>query len=138
VPAPVVLDAPGAEIGVIGYGTSHWAIDESLAQLEREAGLAVSYLRLRAYPFNGDLGAFIDRCARVYVVEQNRDAQMLSLMRLELGAERIAKLRSVLHFNGLPIDARSVTDDILIQEGRKARADAHADVVSAGLHAGGE
>ena len=63
------------------------------------------------------LEAFIDAHDRVYVVEQNRDAQLLQLMRLELTPERIAKLRSVLHYNGLPIDARSVTDDILAQEG---------------------
>jgi hypothetical protein len=52
----------------------------------------------------------------VYVVEQNRDAQMAALMRLELEPARIAKLRSVLHYNGLPIDARSITDGILVQE----------------------
>jgi len=45
---------------------------------------------------------------------------LLRLMRFELTPERIAKLRSVLHYNGLPIDARSLTDDILVQEGRKA------------------
>jgi 2-oxoglutarate ferredoxin oxidoreductase subunit alpha len=56
----------------------------------------------------------------VYVVEQNRDAQMLGLMRLELDASRIAKLRSVLHYNGLPIDARSISDEILAQEGLTA------------------
>jgi hypothetical protein len=55
-------------------------------------------------------------------VEQNRDAQMKGLMRLELSAERIAKLRSVLHYSGLPIDARSITDEILVQEGGKDAA----------------
>jgi 2-oxoglutarate ferredoxin oxidoreductase subunit alpha len=121
VPKPEIEDAPGAAIGIIGYGTSHWAIDESRDQLSRENTVRTSYLRLRAYPFTSDLGEFIDRHQRVYVVEQNRDAQMLSLMRLELSAARIAKLRSVRHFSGLPIDARSVTDEILIQEGLKAR-----------------
>jgi 2-oxoglutarate/2-oxoacid ferredoxin oxidoreductase subunit alpha len=121
VPKPEIEDAPGAAIGIIGYGTSHWAIDESRDQLSRENTVRTSYLRLRAYPFTSDLGEFIDRHQRVYVVEQNRDAQMLSLMRLELSAAQIAKLRSVRHFSGLPIDARSVTDEILIQEGLKAR-----------------
>jgi 2-oxoglutarate/2-oxoacid ferredoxin oxidoreductase subunit alpha len=138
VPAPEVVDEPGAEIGIIGYGTSHWAIEECRAQLAREADVKAGYLRLRAYPFTDDVLAFVDRYARIYVVEQNRDAQMLGLMRLELSAERIAKLRSVLHYNGLPIDARSVSDEILVQEGRKARAGVHADTVSAGMHAGGE
>jgi 2-oxoglutarate/2-oxoacid ferredoxin oxidoreductase subunit alpha len=138
VPKPEVFDEAGADIGIIGYGTSHWAIEECRAQLERESGVKAGYLRLRAYPFTDDLGAFIDRYSRVYVVEQNRDAQVLGLMRLELPVERIAKLRSVVHYNGLPIDARSVTDEILVQEGRQARAAVHADTVSAGMHAGGE
>ena len=72
---------------------------------------------MRAYPFTEDLGAFIDAHDRIYIVEQNRDAQLLMLMKLELPPERVAKLRSVLHYNGLPIDARSISDDILAQEG---------------------
>jgi 2-oxoglutarate ferredoxin oxidoreductase subunit alpha len=137
VPGPEVSDAPGAEIGIIGYGTSHWAIDESRDQLEREMGIRSGYLRLRAYPFTEELAAFVERHARTYVVEQNRDGQMLGLMRLELAPGQIAKLRSVLHFNGLPIDARSITDEILVQEGKKTRS-ATRSGVSAALAAGGE
>ena len=51
------------------------------------------------------------------MIEQNRDAQLLQLMKLELSPARQMKLRSVLHYNGLPIDARSITDDVLAQEG---------------------
>jgi 2-oxoglutarate ferredoxin oxidoreductase subunit alpha len=120
VPKPDVQDAAGAAVGIIGYGSSHWAIDESRDQLARENDLRTGYLRLRAYPFTPELGAFIDRYQRIYVVEQNRDAQMLSLMRLELTGAEISKLRSVRHYSGLPIDARSVTDEILVQEGLKA------------------
>jgi 2-oxoglutarate/2-oxoacid ferredoxin oxidoreductase subunit alpha len=138
VPAPEVEGSPEAEIGIVGYGTSHWAIDEARDQLEREQGIKTEYLRLRAYPFTDDLGAFIDRHPRVYVVEQNRDAQMVALMRLELSAERIARLRSVLHYNGLPIDARSVSEEILVQEGRKTRDDVSKPAVSAAMAAGGE
>ncbi len=137
VPRPEVTDAPGAEIGIIGFGSSHWAIDESRDQLARESGLAAAYLRLRAYPFTEELAAFVDRYSRIYVVEQNRDAQMLGLMRLDMTAEQIARLRSVLHFNGLPLDARSITDEILVQEGKKERT-AQRSAVSAGLAAGGE
>jgi 2-oxoglutarate ferredoxin oxidoreductase subunit alpha len=117
VPAPVVEHAAGAKVGIIAYGTSHWAIMESRDQLRKEAGLETSYLRLRAFPFNEDLGKFIDAYDRVYVIEQNRDAQMLGLMRQELNGDQINKLRKVLHYNGLPIDARSITDDILAKEG---------------------
>jgi 2-oxoglutarate ferredoxin oxidoreductase subunit alpha len=137
VPKPEVLDVPGAQIGIIGFGTSHWAIEESRDQLARETGTGTGYLRVRAYPFTEDLAAFVARYPRIYVVEQNRDAQMLGLMRLELPAEQIAKLRSVLHFNGLPIDARSITDEILVQEGKKERTAARSGV-SAAMAAGGE
>ena len=138
VPRPEVQHAAGARVGLIAYGTSHWAVEESRAQLQREAGIETGYLRLRAYPFTDDLGAFVDRYDRVYLVEQNRDAQMLGLMRLELSPGRVARLRSVLHYNGLPIDARSITDDVLIQEGLKAESARAHTRVSAALAAGGE
>jgi 2-oxoglutarate/2-oxoacid ferredoxin oxidoreductase subunit alpha len=127
VPKPAVVHENGAEIGIIGYGTSHWAIEESREQLQREFGVRTGYLRLRAYPFTADLDEFLDRYSRIYVVEQNRDAQMLGLMRLEYAPERVAKLRSVLHYSGLPIDARSVTDLIEEQEGLKRPH--HADAL---------
>jgi 2-oxoglutarate ferredoxin oxidoreductase subunit alpha len=136
VPKPVVDQVAGAKIGIIGYGTSHWAITESRDQLREETDVKTSYFRLRAYPFTDDLTAFVDAHERLYVVEQNRDAQLLQLMRLELTPERITKLRSVLHYNGLPIDARSITDDVLAQEGFEV-AKKQAAKVSAGS-AGGE
>jgi 2-oxoglutarate/2-oxoacid ferredoxin oxidoreductase subunit alpha len=130
-PRPEVIHDDGAEIGIIGYGTSHWAIEESRTQLEREFRVRTGYLRLRAYPFTEELEAFLDRYARIYVVEQNRDAQMLALMRLEISPAHSAKLRSVLHYSGLPIDARSVTDAIEAQEGLKGRQDREALVSAA-------
>jgi 2-oxoglutarate ferredoxin oxidoreductase subunit alpha len=120
VPQPVVDLDESARVGIIAYGTSHWAIIESRDQLVAEHGLATSYLRLRAYPFSEAVASFIDAHDRVYVVEQNRDGQMLALLRQELGAAHIAKLRSVRHYNGLPIDARSVTDEIMAHESRSA------------------
>ena len=101
----------GREIGVIGYGTSHWAIEESRGQLEREFGVhdrLPAAARLSVHRRSST--QFIDRYSRIYLVEQNRDAQMLGLMRLDCTPERVAKIRSVLHYSGLPIDARSVTD----------------------------
>jgi len=117
VPKPEIDAVAGAKIGLIGYGTSHWAITESRDQLREETDVKTSYFRLRAYPFTEELARFIDAHDRLYIVEQNRDAQLLHLMKLELTPERVAKLRSVLHYNGLPIDARSITDDVLSQEG---------------------
>jgi 2-oxoglutarate ferredoxin oxidoreductase subunit alpha len=116
VPAPVVQLDEKASIGIIAYGSSHWAVDEARDQLREEADVATSYLRLRGYPFTPEIDDFIRRHDRVYVVEQNRDAQMLSLLRMDTDATQVARLRSVLHYNGLPIDARSITDSILAQE----------------------
>ena len=136
VPAPVVQSNPKAKIGLIGFGTSHFATEESRDQLLEEFKVETSYFRVRAYPFNDELAAFVDAHERIYVIEQNRDAQMRQLMKLELTPERQLKLRSVLHYNGLPIDARSITDDVLAQEGFEV-AKKTATRVSAGT-AGGE
>ncbi|HYT75041.1 MAG TPA: 2-oxoacid:acceptor oxidoreductase subunit alpha [Vicinamibacterales bacterium] len=125
VPQPIVEDAE-AEIGIIAYGSSHWAVVESRVQLEQEAGIRTAYLRIRAYPFPDEVAAFMRRYPRIYVVEQNRDAQMKMLLRADLPVDATNHARSVLHYNGLPIDARSVTDEILIQEGRKTRPAGHA------------
>src|SRR5262249_36744021 len=136
VPAPVVDNNAKAKIGFLGYGTSHFAIEESRDQLREETKVDTSYYRLRAYPFTEHLTAFVDAHERIYVIEQNRDAQLLQLMKLELSPDRQTKLRSVLHYNGLPIDARSITDDVLAQEGYEV-AKKTAVRVSAGS-AGGE
>ena len=95
---------------------SHWAVTESRDQLQAEASLPTSYLRLRAYPFSEAVEDFVRRHDRVYVVEQNRDAQMMSLLRMDLDPALQTRLRSVLHYSGLPIDARSVTESIVAQE----------------------
>lgn len=118
VPAPILDEVDGADVGIIAYGTTHWAIVESRDQLQSESELETSYLRLRALPFNDALAAFVEKYPRIYVVEQNRDAQMLRLIQLELAErpELLAKLRSVLHYDGHPIDARTVTEDLLGQE----------------------
>ena len=117
VPAPLVVQTGKSKVGVIAYGTSDFAVAESRDQLKKEYGLEADYLRIRAYPFAKEIHQFIASHERVYVVEQNRDAQMLSLLKLDLPASETLKLRSVRHFNGLPIDARSVTDEIVLQEG---------------------
>jgi 2-oxoglutarate ferredoxin oxidoreductase subunit alpha len=118
VPKAEVEYNPKATVGFVAFGTSHYAVEESRDQLKSEYGIETSYLRLRAYPFTKDLLDFIHRHERVYVIEQNRDAQMLGLMRLEYGASEIAKLRSMKYYGGLPLDARTVTDDIVRQEGK--------------------
>lgn len=116
VPRPAVDYNPKAEIGFVAFGTSHYAVAESRDQLKSEFGIETSYLRLKAYPFTPELLDFVRRHERIYVVEQNRDAQMLGLMRMDFDAEDIAKLRSMKYYGGLPLDARTVTDDVVHQE----------------------
>ncbi len=116
VPRPDVEMLAKGNVGIIAYGTSHWAVVESRDQLSTEAQLTTSYLRLKAYPFTPEVFEFIDTCDRVYVVEQNRDSQMLSLLRMECNPAQIAKLRTIPHYAGLPIDGRSVTTELLKQE----------------------
>jgi 2-oxoglutarate ferredoxin oxidoreductase subunit alpha len=118
VPAPMVQIAERAKIGFIAVGTSDYAVREACDQLKSDYDIEASYLRLKAYPFTPHLQDFIRRHERIYVVDQNRDAQLLGLMRLELDADLIAKLRSVRYYGGLPLDARTVTEEVAGQEGK--------------------
>jgi 2-oxoglutarate ferredoxin oxidoreductase subunit alpha len=118
VPRPELTKGNNAKIGIIGYGTSHWGITESRDQLRDEYQMETDYLRLRAYPFTREVHEFIEQHERIYVVEQNRDAQMLSLLKLDLKPELITRLRSIAHITGLPLDARSITDELTSMEGK--------------------
>jgi len=111
VPPPVVELTDGAEVGIIEFGSSHWAVIEARDQL-KAAGIPTSCLLLKALPFTADMAAFLERHPRIYVVEQNRDGQMTERVRLEV-PELAGKVRPVLHYDGLPLDARSVSDEIL-------------------------
>jgi len=118
IPRPEIVRNEGNQVGIIAYGTSHHALVETVDQLETEYGVKADYLRLRAYPFTRETHEFIATHRRVYIVDQNRDGQMLELLKLDIAVPDIGKLRGVRHYNGLPIDARSVTDEIISQEGR--------------------
>jgi 2-oxoglutarate/2-oxoacid ferredoxin oxidoreductase subunit alpha len=116
VPAPLTETMPNAEIGIIAFGSSHWALIESRDQLRVEHNLPTDYLRIRAYPFAPEIADFVRAHKRVYVVEQNRDAQMFNLLKIDLDGELVPRLRSVARLDGLPLDARSVTDDVASRE----------------------
>ena len=117
VPRPEIIETGKTRLGLIAFGSSDFATRESRDQLKREYGIDTDYLRLRAYPFSAEMHEFVASHDRIYVIEQNRDAQMLSLIKLDIRAQDVVKLRSIRHFNGLPIDARSITDDLITQEG---------------------
>jgi 2-oxoglutarate/2-oxoacid ferredoxin oxidoreductase subunit alpha len=118
VPKPEMVANGTSRVGVIGYGTTHWAMTESRDQLKKEYKIEVDYLRLRAFPFTKEVHDFIASHDRVYIIDQNRDGQMRDLLKLDIDPLQIPKLRSVRHYNGLPIDARSITDEIISQEGK--------------------
>ena len=118
VPRPEVAANGTSKIGIIAYGTTHWAITEARDQLSQEYKVATDYLRVRSYPFTREVHDFIERHDRTYIVEQNRDGQMASLLKLDLKPELAPRLRSICHIHGLPIDARSVTDELMMREGQ--------------------
>ena len=117
VPAPVTVKNGTSKIGFLAYGTTDFALRESLDQIKKEYGQEVDYMRIRAYPFAHEIHDFVASHERVYVVEQDRDAQLASLLKLDLPAEQVMKLRSILHFNGLPVDARTITEEFATKEG---------------------
>jgi len=117
VPAPEIVQNGKSKVGLIAFGSSDFAVRESRDQLKKEHGLETDYLRLRAFPFPHDVLDFVASHDRIYVIEQNRDAQMLSLLKLDLPVKELSKLRSVRYFGGMPLDARTVTDGLVLQEG---------------------
>lgn len=112
VPKSVSNEVSGAEIGILAYGSTDLAMSESRDLLSKD-GIKTNYLRLRALPFGDEVKEFYKKNKRVYVVEQNRDGQMFEIINHELGAELALKSRSVKHYDGLPIFAKTVSDQIL-------------------------
>ncbi len=111
VPAPELRKASGdARVGVIHFGTSEASTLEAIDYLAEE-GVAVDSLRLRAFPFSEEVEQFIASHETVFVVEQNRDAQMRSLLINECDIAP-SKLLSVLNYDGMPITARKIRDSI--------------------------
>ena len=107
VPRPVRQDAAEpARFGAIYYGSTSPAMDEAAELLARQ-GVALDLLRVRGFPFHDDVMDFIAQHERVFVVEQNRDAQLRTLL-INEGEIDPAKLTRVLHYDGTPITARFI------------------------------
>jgi 2-oxoglutarate ferredoxin oxidoreductase subunit alpha len=114
VPMPELVGAAkgGAKVGVIHFGSSRHATLEAVDSLAA-LGIAVDTLRIRGFPFHKSVDAFIDQHDTMFVVEQNRDAQMRTLLVNEcLVSPR--DLISILNYNGTPISARKIFDEIMI------------------------
>jgi 2-oxoglutarate ferredoxin oxidoreductase subunit alpha len=117
VPAPEIRPAraPSAA-GVLHFGTSAFAVDEALDLLREGHGVDLDACRVRAYPFHARVGEFLASHERVFVVEQNRDGQMRRLLSADY-PEHAPRLRSVLHYDGWPLDAGTVVEALRAAEG---------------------
>lgn len=121
-PAPILEAHQSSSIGVIAYGSSHDAMRESVVELKETYGIEVDYLRIRSYPFHSSVEEFLATHDVIYVVEQNRDAQMLNLLSSENDLRKYApKLLPILHYNGLPIPANFISDQISLLEKKEVR-----------------
>ena len=112
VPRPIV-DGTGSELGLVALGSSDSAVREALAVL-RSRGVSIDYLRVRAFPFGEEVERFLAAHRLLFVVEQNRDAQLRSLLTLETAVDK-AKLRSLLHYGGLPVSANFIIEGVLAE-----------------------
>lgn len=112
VPAPVLHENKKASIGILAYGSTENAIFEAQHQLERDHGIQSEFLRVRAIPFTKEVDEFIARHDHVFVVEMNRDGQMLQILYTEY-PQFAEKFRMVAHHDGLPASATWVREGIL-------------------------
>ncbi len=112
VPKPVIDDRFGAPAGLLCFGTSVYAVLEARDRLKREFGIEVDVCRLRSLPVGAEFRDWVDRHEKVYVVEQNRDAQLRTILRDEFPA-RAGDFASILQYNGLPLDATTVVDGVI-------------------------
>ncbi|NIM69511.1 MAG: 2-oxoacid:acceptor oxidoreductase subunit alpha [Xanthomonadales bacterium] len=120
VPEPVLqAAAEKTSVGLIAFGSSDGAVTEALDELAEE-GIDVDYLRIRGFPFNSEVQAFLDGHETVFVVEQNRDAQMRSLLLMETQACS-TKLIPILHYNGMPIPSDCVVQGVASNLGNRKK-----------------
>ncbi len=120
VPKAVLQGDGKAKVAIVSIGSCDGAIREALDVLAQR-GVKLDYLRVRGFPFGEDVESFLESHDRIYVVEQNRDAQFRSLLILESRVEK-AKLHSLLHYSGLPVSSAFIVDGVLadLAEGQRA------------------
>jgi 2-oxoglutarate/2-oxoacid ferredoxin oxidoreductase subunit alpha len=113
VPRAVIDATAGSSIGIVSIGSCDGAVHEAMQVLKAE-GVAVDYMRVRAFPFSEDVERFLSAHEVLFVVEQNRDAQFKALLTLETQVEK-SKLRSLLHYNGMPISSTFIVEGVLAE-----------------------
>jgi 2-oxoglutarate ferredoxin oxidoreductase subunit alpha len=118
VPA-AVIESAGQELGIVTVGSGDAPVREAIARL-RTQGVHLDYLRVRAFPFGEEVERFLNEHKVNFIVEQNRDAQLRGLLTLETGVEK-SRLRSILHYNGMPLAAGYVVDGVMAAVQDQAR-----------------
>jgi 2-oxoglutarate/2-oxoacid ferredoxin oxidoreductase subunit alpha len=114
VPAPIIQKQEGARVGIVTLGGCDPAVREAIELLPQK-GIEADFMRIRGFPFDADVEEFLNSHDVNFIVEQNRDAQLCSLLTLETGVAK-SKLRSVLAFGGFPLSAKNVIDGIFEHE----------------------
>jgi 2-oxoglutarate ferredoxin oxidoreductase subunit alpha len=110
VPKPVLLGSGDNKVGIVSIGSCDGAVREAIDVLARQK-IYVDYLRIKSFPFDLEVEAFLSAHSTIFVVEQNRDAQLRSLLTLETAVEK-SKLQSILSYSGLPISCVPIVDGI--------------------------
>lgn len=110
VPAPVIRTRPGATMGLVTVGGCHAACLEAMDRLEEE-GVHLDYMRVRGFPFGDEVRRFLEAHDVCFVVEQNRDAQLRSLLTMETGVP-VERLESVRYYGGFPMSAHHVIQGV--------------------------
>ena len=106
--AVIERGAAASEIGIVSLGSCDGAVHEAHRCGSRAQGVTLDYMRVRGFPFGEEVEQFLQAHQLNFVVEQNRDAQLRSLLTLETGVEK-SRMRSILHYNGMPIPASYIT-----------------------------
>jgi 2-oxoglutarate ferredoxin oxidoreductase subunit alpha len=110
VPQPIIKNTPGAKLGLVTVGGCHAACVEAMDLLAKD-GIALNYMRVRGFPFGDEVRQFLESNDVNFIVEQNRDAQLRSLIMLDLGVH-IEKLHSVRYYAGFPMSAHHVISGV--------------------------
>src|SRR5260221_50684 len=118
-PAPVIEATAGTELGIVTVGSGDAPVREAIARL-RTQGVQLDYMRVRAFPFGEEVERFLNEHKANFIVEQNRDAQLRGLLTLETGVEK-SRLRSILHYNGMPLAAGYVVAGVMAAVQDQAR-----------------
>ena len=120
VPPPVIEATGTSDIGLVAIGSSRGAVNEARDILAKR-GIPIDYMRIKAFPFTKEVEGFLASHEKIFVVEQNRDAQLRSLLTLETDVPK-SKLHSILHYNGLPMTSQGIVEAVLAELGDAKRA----------------